>query len=41
MHAFRLDDERAARLPHAVHGGPLRTDLPFPVETDLKQLVEL
>ncbi|WP_158071902.1 Uma2 family endonuclease [Kitasatospora sp. CB01950] len=40
VHEFRLDDAQGVHLPVAVHEGLLRTDLPFPVEIDLKQLVE-
>ncbi|MFE1318928.1 Uma2 family endonuclease [Kitasatospora phosalacinea] len=41
VHEFRLDREQGVYLPVAVHEGLLRTELPFPVEIDLKQLVEL
>ncbi|MFF4340504.1 Uma2 family endonuclease [Kitasatospora sp. NPDC001540] len=41
VHEFRLDEAQAVYLPYAVHEGLLRTELPFPVEIDLKQLVEL
>ncbi|WP_282202365.1 Uma2 family endonuclease [Kitasatospora fiedleri] len=41
VHEFRLDREQGVYLPVAVHEGSLRTELPFPVEIDLKQLVEL
>ncbi|MFD8478896.1 Uma2 family endonuclease [Kitasatospora sp. NPDC059673] len=39
VHEFRLDQEQGVYLPVAVHEGLLRTDLPFPVEIDLKRLV--
>ncbi|MEV7122463.1 Uma2 family endonuclease [Kitasatospora griseola] len=39
VHEFRLDREQGGYLPVAVHEGQLRTDLPFPVEIDLKRLV--
>ncbi|MFJ5923079.1 Uma2 family endonuclease [Kitasatospora sp. NPDC092948] len=41
VHEFRRDDVQGIYLPVAVHEGLLRSDLPFPVEIDLKQLVEL
>ncbi|WP_051055331.1 MULTISPECIES: Uma2 family endonuclease [Kitasatospora] len=39
VHEFRLDPEQGVHLPVAVHEGSLRTELPFPVEIDLKRLV--
>ncbi|MFJ1794511.1 hypothetical protein [Kitasatospora griseola] len=41
VHEFRRDELQGVYLPVTVHEGLLRTDLPFPVEIDLKQLVEL
>lgn len=41
VHEFRRDDEQGVYLPVAVHEGLLVTALPFPVEIDLKQVVEL
>ncbi|WP_051732500.1 hypothetical protein [Kitasatospora phosalacinea] len=35
-----LDAEKDVYFPVAAHEGPLRTGLPFPVEIDLKRLVE-
>ncbi|WP_285736051.1 hypothetical protein [Kitasatospora phosalacinea] len=32
--------EKGVHLPVAVHEGSLRTELPFPVEIDLKRLVK-
>ncbi|MGW4691689.1 Uma2 family endonuclease [Kitasatospora cineracea] len=40
VHEFRLDREQGVYLPVAVHEGSLRTELPFPVEIDLKRLVK-
>ncbi|MFD7639928.1 Uma2 family endonuclease [Kitasatospora sp. NPDC059795] len=40
VHEFRRDEPQGVYLPVAVHEGLLHTDLPFPVEIDLKQLVE-
>ncbi|MFK0190344.1 hypothetical protein [Kitasatospora sp. NPDC090308] len=34
------DREQGVHLPVAVHEGALRTELPFPVEIDLKRLVK-
>ncbi|GAA1071044.1 Uma2 family endonuclease [Kitasatospora arboriphila] len=41
VHEFRLDEEQGVYLPVAVHEGLLVTAVPFPVEIDLKQVVEL
>ncbi|AUG79338.1 hypothetical protein CFP65_4601 [Kitasatospora sp. MMS16-BH015] len=41
VHEFRRDTEQGVYLPVAQHEGLLRTDLPYPVEIDLKQIVEL
>jgi hypothetical protein len=41
VHEFRLDEAHGVYRPAAVHEGILRTDLPYPVEIDLKQVVEL
>ncbi|MEU3498737.1 hypothetical protein [Kitasatospora cineracea] len=40
MPGFRLDREQGVHSPVAVHEGSPRTELPFPVEIDLKRLVE-
>ncbi|WP_030463186.1 Uma2 family endonuclease, partial [Kitasatospora sp. NRRL B-11411] len=40
VHEFRLDREQGVYLPVAVHEGSLRTELPFPVEIDLKRFVK-
>ncbi|MGW4803461.1 Uma2 family endonuclease [Kitasatospora sp. NPDC004272] len=40
VHEFRLDPEQGVYFPVAVHEGSLRTELPFPVEIDLKRLVK-
>jgi Uma2 family endonuclease len=41
VHEFHRDDEKGVYLPVAQHEGVLRTALPYPVEIDLAQLVEL
>lgn len=41
VHEFRLDEGQGVYLPVAVHEGLLVTAVPFPVEIDLKQAVEL
>jgi Uma2 family endonuclease len=41
VHEFRLDEEQGVYRPVAVHEGLLVTTLPFPLEIDLKQVVEL
>ncbi|MFJ1703389.1 Uma2 family endonuclease [Kitasatospora sp. NPDC088346] len=41
VHEFHRDEEKGVYLPVAQHEGVLRTELPFPVEIDLKQVVEL
>lgn len=41
VHEFHRDEEKGVYLPVAQHEGVLRTSLPYPVEIDLKQVVEL
>lgn len=41
VHEFHRDEAQGVYLPVAVHEGLLRVELPFPVEVDLKQVVEL
>lgn len=41
VHEFRRDGDRGVYLPVAQHEGVLRTEVPYPVEIDLKQVVEL
>ncbi len=41
VHEFHRDGEKGVYLPVAEHTGLLRTALPYPVEIDLKQVVEL
>ncbi|MFJ8044476.1 Uma2 family endonuclease [Kitasatospora sp. NPDC096147] len=41
VHEFHRDEAQGVYLPVAVHEGLLRAELPFAVEIDLKQVVEL
>ncbi|GAA3037967.1 Uma2 family endonuclease [Kitasatospora albolonga] len=41
VHEFRRDETQGVYLPVTVHEGLLRTELPFSIEVDLKQVVEL
>ncbi|MFE2723146.1 Uma2 family endonuclease [Kitasatospora sp. NPDC059327] len=41
VHEFHRDEEKGVYLPVAQHEGVLRAELPFPVEIDLRQVVEL
>lgn len=41
VHEFHRDDEKGVYLPVAQHEGVLRTSVPYPVEIDLAEVVEL
>ncbi|MEV7355717.1 Uma2 family endonuclease [Kitasatospora sp. NPDC091276] len=41
VHEFHRDEEKGVYLPVAQHEGVLRTSVPYPVEIDLAQVVEL
>ncbi|WBP91631.1 Uma2 family endonuclease [Kitasatospora cathayae] len=41
VHEFHRDEEKGVYLPVARHEGVLRTSVPYPVEIDLAQVVEL
>ncbi|MFJ2575425.1 Uma2 family endonuclease [Kitasatospora aureofaciens] len=41
VHEFHRDEEKGVYLPVAQHEGVLRTSVPYPVEIDLAEVVEL